>query len=341
MMDSSERPVSGGNLLRGAVLAAGFLLIALCSAAENAPGTVGTRTIAHDFLDMEKILGAGASHHAAVDALVGIAALRLPLRDRYSPDEALKVLQAIHALLLDQGFTFRNNLLLFRGIERKEIDCDNYCALYIAIAESLKIPLVPVYAPNHSFLRFYFPDGSYLNWEPTQGRTRSDDWYVKTLGIAEASVRRGVYLKTLERREFLAVEYNTIGAYLMTQGKFADALAYFGAAIDLYPAFASAWHNRGSSYYAVRRLDEALADLLKANELDPVRAPTHNTLGDIYFDRNALDKALHEYAESIRLDPGNFAPYQGIGLVLKAQGKADKAEAWLKKAAQVRAKSGR
>jgi tetratricopeptide (TPR) repeat protein len=341
MMARSEMPQRANIKPHRAILAAGVLLFALCSAAEFAHGAVPARTIAHDFLDMEKVLGAGAPHHAAVDALVSMAATIIPLRDRYSPEEALQVLRTIHGLLSDQGYRFRNNLLLFRGLERKEIDCDNYCALYIAIAESLKIPLVPVYAPNHSFLRFFFADGSSINWEPTEGRTRSDEWYVKTLGIAEVSIRQGVYLKTLERREFLAVEYNTIGAYLMTQRKFTEALAYFGAAIELYPAFASAYHNRGSSFYAVKRPDEALADLLKANELDPVRAPTHNTLGDVYFDRGMFDKALHEYAEAVRLDPGNFAPYQGIGLTMKAMGKAEQAEIWLKKAAEIRSKSGR
>jgi tetratricopeptide (TPR) repeat protein len=298
------------------------------------------KTIAHEFLDREKDFGAGSMHYAAVDDLINKASVRIRARKSYTTEEAVRTLQEVDSLLKEEGFVFKNNLLLSRGLERKVIDCDNYCAIYIAIAEVIKIPVIPVYAPNHTFLRFCFDDGTYLNWETTQGKPRTDSYYLSTLRIPEASVQKGVYMKNLTRKEFMAVEYNNIGSHLMSERKFGEALANFTTAIGLHPLFSSAYHNRGTSYYALNRPDEALADLLTADGLDPSRASTHNTLGDIYFDKKEYDKAVFEFTASIRLDPTNYVPYNSIGLIMNIQGKRDKAGIWFRKSREVRMKYG-
>ncbi len=180
-------------------------------AAESAPVV----TIAHDFLDMEKPFGAAKGHTDRLNALIEKARTRLTVKENYTSEEALKLLGQIHLLLKEEGFVFKNNFLLCKGLDSRAIDCDNYCALYTAIAESMKIPMIPVYAPNHSFMRFYFSDGSYLNWETLMAKHLPNSYYVKKLQIAEVSVSKGVYLKSLQRKEFHAVEYNNIGAYLI------------------------------------------------------------------------------------------------------------------------------
>lgn len=299
------------------------------------------KTIAHDLLEMEKEFGAGAEEKAAVEGLINKAIPRIAVRKSYSTEEAVDVLSGIGALLREEGFVFRNNFLLGEGLKKKRIDCDNYCALYIAVAEVLRLPIIPVYAPNHSFLRFCFDDGSYINWETTQGRVQTDSYYIKELRIPEASIRAGVYMKELTRREFHGVGFNNIGSHLMSARRFGEAVPYFSAAIASYPRFSSAYHNRGTAHYAVKRLREALADLLKANELDPSRASTHNTLGDIYFDLRDYDRAVTEYTESIRLDPDNYVPYYSIGLVMKERKKEAEAQSWFKKSREVKNKRRR
>jgi len=298
------------------------------------------KTIAHDFLEMEKEFGAGAEEAAAVDRLINKAIPRIAVRKTYTTEEAVEILHAIDVLLREEGFIFKNNFLLSAGLKKKRIDCDNYCALYIAVAEVLKLPIIPVYAPNHSFLRFCFDDGSYIDWETTQGKVQTDSYYIKELRIPEASIRAGVYMANLTRREFHGVGFNNIGAHLMSARRFGEAAPYFSAAIASYPRFSSAYHNRSTAHYAVKRLNEALADLLRANELDPSRASTHNTLGDIYFDLRDYDRAVTEYTESIRLDPDNCVPYYSIGLVMRAQKREAEAQRWLKKSREVKNKRG-
>lgn len=297
------------------------------------------RTIAHDFLDMEKDFGAKKEHYAAVDRLINRAAEKIVPLKTYTTEQAVQTLLALDSLLKEDGYRFGDNFLLSTGLEKKVIDCDNYCTLYIAIAEVLKIPLIPVYAPNHSFLRFCFDDGSYLNWEPTEAVPLQDSYYREKMRIPEESIRAGVYMKSLERGEFIGVEHNNIGAWLMSRGRYGDALPHFSAAIELYPAFSSAWHNRGSSYYALKKLAEAESDLRRALSLDPSRASTHNTLGDIYFDLKEYQSAVREYTASIKLDPGNYVPYYSIGLVMKTIGEEEQSRKWLKKAGEIKAGS--
>lgn len=298
------------------------------------------RTIAHEFIDLEKDFGAGESEFSVINGLINKALVRVSIKKNSSTEDAVRTLLQIDALLKEEGFVFRQNYLLNSGIKKKAIDCDNYCALYIAIAEVMKIPIVPVYAPNHSFLRFYFDDGSYLNWEPTQAMPRTDSYYIQQLNITAESINKGVYLKTLTRQEFIAVEYNNIGSHLMLARKYNDALLYFNTAVKLYPAFSSAYHNRGTSYYALNHSKEAMADLLKANELDPMRASTHNTLGDIYLDNKEYEKAAAEFAISIKLNPADYVPYNNMAYVMKMLGKNREADAWLKKSQKIKSKQG-
>ena len=297
------------------------------------------RTIAHDFLDIEKPFGAGISHEQYINRLINKAASRITVKNDYSSDDAIKTLSIIHGLLEEEGFVYKQNFLLYTGLDKKQIDCDNYSALYTAISEVLRLPVIPVNAPNHSFIRFNFNDGTYLDWEPLEGKHLPDAYYLKKLNIAEKSIRQGVYLKSLSRKEFLGVEYNNIGAYLLVSKKFREAIPYFDEAINLYPKFSSAYHNRGSCYYALHKTEEAFMDLTFAVTLDPMRGDTHNTLGDICFDRREYMEAFDHYVESIKLDPNNYAPYYSLGLLMKNAGKNKEANEWFKKSDEIKKKN--
>ncbi len=318
-----------------------FLAAAICII----PGTPdvlfsdgpGPRTIARDLLELEKEFGAGESHSAYIDRFLDMARKSVKGHVKYSTDaQALETLRSIDSLIKSEGFSFRPNYLLSAGIDSKKIDCDNYSALYISVAEVLRLPIVPVNAPNHSFVRLVFEDGSYLNWEPLEGKPLPNEFYIQRFGIAKSSVERGVFLKSLNRTEFLGVQYNTLGSYLFSRKKFSDSIPYFSMAIRLNPLLSSAYHNRGSAYYATKRNDHALADLTKAADLDPNRASTQNTLGDIYFDKKEYDTAARHYRAAITFDPTSAAPYHNWGLILKLQGKDDIAKKLLDKAAEIR-----
>lgn len=323
-----------------AVLSA--LLLCLCAVGpaytQNTPYTGTPRTIAHDFLDMEKKFGAADEHYTYINGLINKAAALIAIKDNYTDKEAFQILGQIDGLLKKEGFRFKNNFLLNKGISSKEIDCDNYSTLYTAIAEILRIPIIPVYAPNHSFVRFNFNDGSYVNWDPSKNTTLPNAFYIKEMNIAQESIRKGVYLRSLTRKEFLGVEYNSIGTYLITEKKYRESIPYLSMAIELYPNFSSAYHNRGTALYALRQGKHALIDLLGAASLDPNRASTHNTIGDIYFDLKDYTKAVRHYTASIKLDPAKYPPYYSIGQIMKLQGREDLSQKWIRKSEEIKAR---
>ena len=315
-----------------------FLLLPIFAHGERVWNKAGTVTIAHVFLDIEKPFGSAHRHYVYVERLVGLAKKRITVKSDYTTEEAVKRLNSIQAILKEDGLVFKKNFLLSTGIDNKAMDCDNFCSLFVAISEQVGLPVIPVYAPNHCFLRFCFKDGSYLNWEPLEAKNLPDDYYIKNMNIADQSIRQGVYLASLTRKEFIGVEYNNIGAYLFSKKKYADAIKYLTKAIELYPKLSSAYHNRGTALYAIKQTDRAFEDLKKANSLDPNQSSTHNTLGDIYFDRELYDKAVTEYKESIRLNPSNHAPYYSIGLILERMGNRDEAEKWIRRSRELKGK---
>jgi len=313
-----------------------LLAISFCEIALSKTYTGQPRTIAHDFLDMEREFGTKKHHYEYINKIINRAIYNIDVKKKYTTEEAIKILATIDLILKDEGFKFRNNLLLSKGLDTKIIDCDNYCTLYTAIAEVLKLPIIPVYAPNHSFIRFNFKDGSYLNWECTEGKHYSNAWYIKKLNISSKSISQGVYLISLTRNEFLAVEFNNIGAHLMLQKKYTNAIQIFNKAIEMYPRFSSAYHNRGTSYYAIKMKKEAFLDLHTALGLDPMRASTHNSVGDIFFDLKEYNKALSHFNKSIKLNPTNYVPYYSIGLIMKIQGKRNESRRWIKKSQEIK-----
>ncbi len=294
------------------------------------------QNIAFDFLDMEKPFGAGRAHYEYIRGLIHKAKTKLPTRSNYTREQAIAVLRGIDSLLKSERFIFKNNLLLSRCIDRKVIDCDNYCTLYIAIAEVLRIPIVPVYAPNHSFIRFYLDDGNYINWETTKTASYDDAYYIKLLRISDVSLNKGVYLKTLGRKEFIGVEYNNIGAHLVSARKFSEAVPYFTMALQCYPKFSSAYHNRGTALYAVSRIKDALDDLLVAADLDPNRPSTRITLADVYLDMKEYGLAEKQYRAAIELDPGNYIPYNNMALIMKETGREEDSRRWLQKSMEIK-----
>lgn len=57
------------------------------------------------------------------------------------------------------------------------------------------------------------------------------------------------------------------GCAAYQQGKFREAIRQFSQAIQLDPELAAAYHNRGRAVANLRRITEAVADLVKASEL--------------------------------------------------------------------------
>lgn len=124
-------------------------------------------TIAHDFLDIETELGVTDSDYQILDDIIVEAQKRIEVKPEYTKVEAIDVLKTIDDTLKDMGFEYQSNPLLNHGLKTKQINSNHYSAIYLAIADTLKLPLKVVNASGHVFVRWHFDDGKYVNWETT------------------------------------------------------------------------------------------------------------------------------------------------------------------------------
>lgn len=81
-------------------------------------------------------------------------------------EKAIAVLQAINATLKNQGFElYIHTYTLTEMLTKKNVDCDTGSMLYIMVAQVLNLPIYMVEVPEHNFVRYYYSDAEYLNWD--------------------------------------------------------------------------------------------------------------------------------------------------------------------------------
>jgi tetratricopeptide (TPR) repeat protein len=95
------------------------------------------------------------------------------------------------------------------------------------------------------------------------------------------------------------------------------ALKSYNRAIELNPAYAHAFCNRGVVLASLRRLDEALASYDQALALDPRDSITHYNRGVLLQEQKDWNGALHSYALAIEIEPGRFHAHFNRGVVLR------------------------
>ncbi|MBU0469892.1 MAG: tetratricopeptide repeat protein [Nanoarchaeota archaeon] len=223
-------------------------------------------TTAHRFLDLENELGANDDDYKALDDVIDKAKeaikelkLKQPVDDYGSSEalEALKILQTIDDTLRREDFSYKLNTLLNKGLKTREIDCDNLSVIYLAIGEELNLPLKIVLAPKHAFIRWNFKKG-FLNWETTFGSIVPNEYYVSQLTISEQAINNGLYLKSLDKDQVLAVQYVNVGSAWLDKKDYEKAAQYFNEAIALNPKLAPAYVNLGNAWYLTGSLEKAI-----------------------------------------------------------------------------------
>ncbi|MBU0456998.1 MAG: tetratricopeptide repeat protein [Nanoarchaeota archaeon] len=231
-------------------------------------------TTAHQFLDLESELGATDDDYIVLDDVIdkakeAIRELKLekPVAD-YDNYEALSVLKAIDKTLKREGFSYKKNLLLNEGLKTKKIDCDNTSMIYLAIGEELNLPLKMVLAPRHSFIRWHFSDG-YFNWETTIGKNVIRNVYVSNLNISEQAINNGLYLKSLDKKEVLAIQHFNIGTIWLEKNDYEKAAQNFNEALILNPKLTPAYNNLGITWYSIDNPEKAIQKYDLAIEFDP------------------------------------------------------------------------
>lgn len=109
------------------------------------------------------------------------------------------------------------------------------------------------------------------------------------------------------------------------QGRFDEAVDFYGKAIALDPSLAAAYNNRGSVYRAQGQIGKAVSDYTKAIELKPMFAAAYANRGDAHYRMLRYHNAIFDFSKAIALDSGNADNYYLRGSIYYLTGNIDKA----------------
>ncbi len=134
-------------------------------------------------------------------------------------------------------------------------NCVSMPILFLILADRLGVNVALSTAPLHVFVRFVDAAGKATNLETTSGALPArDQWYREKLPMTDLSVASGLYLRTLSRKESVALMATTVLEHLMDQGRYQDAIDVADVILAHSPRDAQTMVRRGSAL--ARLLDE-------------------------------------------------------------------------------------
>ena len=116
------------------------------------------------------------------------------------------------------------NKLLATYLATRRGNCVSMPALLLILAEKLGLDVALAKAPLHIFLRYRTESGRVLSLEATSGaHPARDEWYRQQMLMTDRAVASGLYLRTLPKREGMALLATTVLEHLIEQRRFTDA----------------------------------------------------------------------------------------------------------------------
>ena len=153
----------------------------------------------------------------------------------------------------DPGAHRRDNRFINGYLSRRRGSCVTMPMLYVILGQRLGMSISAVRAPNHFFVRYFpkkIPVGWQANIEATSGGGYSSDGeYTIDMKIPKVGITKGMFLRTLTRKEYLAsLLLLNVSEYIELKD-FDKAERYAVLALRYDSTFATAVWARGLVHY--------------------------------------------------------------------------------------------
>ena len=109
----------------------------------------------------------------------------------------------------------------------------------------------------------------------------------------------------------------------------------FRRAIEINDGYATGHHQYAMFLAALKRSDEALAEIRKAQELDPLSLIINTAVGRILHFSRRFEEAVEQGRRTLELDPRFALGYFDIGVAFGQIGKLEESAAAFKKASEL------
>ncbi len=304
-------------------------------------------------LDKENNIGISENEYKLLDKLLEIAEQNIKPKRNYNFNETISILNQIariHKIIGIKTPLRRSGEPLSIALKEKSFDCENYVVTYLSIAQKLKLPLRPVFAPKHIFLEWNDGKNCFF-WETLYNIVKTKEEYINDHFIPEKTIKDGIYLTPINNEKLIANYYNTLatyflfekndfaksyfclmkayysdtlspeimsnfGNYYMKQGGDGMILYYYSKALSLNQNYFSTYMNRGVYYLYVKKYMESIIDLKKALSFtkDSIeKSNTYFNIGMVYKTIGDLSKAKALYDSAICYNSVNEHAYNDRG----------------------------
>ena len=125
------------------------------------------------------------------------------------------------------------------------------------------------------------------------------------------------------------------GASLSDEGRFAEAVPHYRAALRLQPSNPKVLSNLGVASSMLGRHDDAVDLLRRALENDPQNPERHYNLGIAWYEAGNPEEAGRHFADALRLDPKYRDALYNLGVLAVRGGRPEEAERFFQRALAV------
>ncbi len=149
------------------------------------------------------------------------------------------------------------NKLLATYLDTRRGNCVSMPILQLVVAERLGLNVSLSTAPLHVLMRYTNPtNGRSIAIESTSGgHPARESEYFEKMGVTQRQVDNGIYLGVLTKRQTIAVMASTVTEWLMSQGRYDEAIAVVDVLLEYYPTDVHAMLTRGSAYGELLRTE--------------------------------------------------------------------------------------
>jgi regulator of sirC expression with transglutaminase-like and TPR domain len=135
-------------------------------------------------------------------------------------------------------------------------NCVSMPILFLIVGERMGLNLALSTAPLHIFLRHTDEAGREVSLEATSGaHPARTAWYRQNLPMTDRSIASGLYMRTLTRREAVAHMASTVVDYLMTEGRYQEAVDVARVILQHYPRDGYTMVKLGTAYAELMRTE--------------------------------------------------------------------------------------
>ncbi|MGA7674040.1 MAG: transglutaminase family protein [Rhizomicrobium sp.] len=140
--------------------------------------------------------------------------------------------------------------LLPNYVASRRGNCISMPILFIILADRQGLNVTASMAPLHVFARFTNgTTGKTYNLETTSGGLPEPDaWYREKLPMSDEAVKNGVYMKTLTKKETVAVMAEVLLEYFIKEKRYRETIDTADIMLKYYPNFVSAMLLKGTAY---------------------------------------------------------------------------------------------